>query len=107
MIPEHASPDERDAKGMLQREYARRFARHAQYRDDVWKELIADFFQPLIARNSTLLDLGCGWGEFVNNIMAARKYGMDLATTCGPGTSGPPAPSHSCGSISNCRSCRR
>jgi SAM-dependent methyltransferase len=68
----------RDERGELQREYARRFANKAQFRDDVWKILTADFFQPLIPPNATLLDLGCGWGEFSNNIVAARKYGMDL-----------------------------
>jgi SAM-dependent methyltransferase len=68
----------RESKGDLQREYARRFANQAQYRDDVWRVLTADFFQPLISRDDTVLDLGCGWGEFVNNIVAAKKYGMDL-----------------------------
>jgi SAM-dependent methyltransferase len=67
-----------ETRGELQREYARRFANQARYRDDVWKVLTADFFQPLISRDATVLDLGCGWGEFVNNIVAAKKYGMDL-----------------------------
>jgi len=65
-------------KGELQREYTLRFARQHQYRDEVWKILTAHFFQQLIPANATLLDLGCGWGEFVNNIRAAKKYGMDL-----------------------------
>jgi SAM-dependent methyltransferase len=25
-----------------------------------------------------VLDLGCGWGEFINQIVAQKKYGMDL-----------------------------
>ncbi len=25
-----------------------------------------------------MLDLGCGWGEFINQIAARKKYGMDL-----------------------------
>ena len=25
-----------------------------------------------------MLDLGCGWGEFINHIRARKKYGMDL-----------------------------
>lgn len=78
MNPERTARGELQAKGELQREYARRFASQAQYRDDVWKVLTADFFQPLISPSATLLDLGCGWGEFVNNIVAAKKYGMDL-----------------------------
>ena len=78
MNPEPTPPRDREVRGDLQREYARRFANQAQYRDDVWKVLTSDFFQPLISRDATVLDLGCGWGEFVNNIAAAKKYGMDL-----------------------------
>jgi SAM-dependent methyltransferase len=78
MNMKRTAPSEHEMKGELQREYARRFANKAQYRDDVWKVLTADFFQPLIPRDATVLDLGCGWGEFVNNIVAAKKYGMDL-----------------------------
>jgi SAM-dependent methyltransferase len=78
MNTEFSSPTDRETKGDLQREYARRFANQAQYRDDVWKVLTADFFQRLISPEATVLDLGCGWGEFVNNIAAAKKYGMDL-----------------------------
>ncbi len=65
-------------KDELQREYELRFANQAHYRDAVWKVLTADFFQQFISRDATLLDLGCGWGEFVNNIVASKKYGMDL-----------------------------
>lgn len=71
-------PTEPELKDELQREYALRFAKQAQYRDAVWKVLTADFFQRFIPRDATLLDLGCGWGEFVNNIAATKKYGMDL-----------------------------
>ncbi|MEY2511652.1 MAG: hypothetical protein QOE26_2415 [Verrucomicrobiota bacterium] len=78
MKTEFSSPTDRETKGDLQREYARRFANQAQYRDDVWKVLTADLFQRLISPDATVLDLGCGWGEFVNNIAAAKKYGMDL-----------------------------
>ena len=28
--------------------------------------LIRDFFQKLVPETGTVLDLGCGWGEFVN-----------------------------------------
>ena len=71
-------PTELEQKDELQRQYSRRFANQAQYRDAVWKVLTTDFFQRFIPRDATLLDLGCGWGEFVNNIVAAKKYGMDL-----------------------------
>jgi SAM-dependent methyltransferase len=73
-----ASGDERAVKEDLQREYDLRFRSAHQYRTAIWKILIEDFFQPLIPPSSHVLDLGCGWGEFINQIDAAKKYGMDL-----------------------------
>lgn len=49
-----------------------------EYRRRMWSVLTADFFQQFISEQSTVLDLGCGWGEFINQIKAARKFGMDL-----------------------------
>lgn len=47
-------------------------------RDKVWKVLCETFFQKLIPSNAVVLDLACGYGEFINNIEAGRKYGADL-----------------------------
>ena len=44
----------------------------------IWQVLCADFFQTLIPPNSTVLDVACGYGEFINNIEAKRKLGIDL-----------------------------
>ena len=52
--------------------------RIAGYRNRVWKVLTRDFFPAYVPVESVLLDLGCGWGEFVSNIEARVKYGMDL-----------------------------
>ena len=62
----------------LQLEYALRFEGNAPYRRAVWEILTGQFFSRWVSPRSTILDLGCGWGEFVNQINAARKYGMDL-----------------------------
>ena len=62
----------------LQKEYEQRFRKTAEYRISVWKVLTREFFARWIRRDGTILDLGCGWGEFINQIPAARKYGMDL-----------------------------
>jgi ubiquinone/menaquinone biosynthesis C-methylase UbiE len=70
--------DEQQHKIELQREYSLRFSAQQQYRNAVWKILTAEFFQKFIPPDSTVLDLGSGWGEFINNIRAAKKYGMDL-----------------------------
>lgn len=62
----------------LQREYELRFAATANYRRRVWSILTREFFSRWISPDATVLDLGCGWGEFINQIPAAKKFGMDL-----------------------------
>jgi SAM-dependent methyltransferase len=62
----------------LQVIYSQRFAESRGYRQKVWQVLTADFFQPLIKPDGAVLDLGCGYGEFINQIAAREKYGMDL-----------------------------
>jgi SAM-dependent methyltransferase len=58
--------------------YERRFKNTHAYRFKVWQVLIKSFFSKWIKKNSTVLDLGCGYGEFINNIDASKKYAMDL-----------------------------
>jgi SAM-dependent methyltransferase len=62
----------------LQKEYASRFAATTSYRISVWRKLITTFFSRWIPADCTVLDLGCGWGEFINHVHAKRRYGMDL-----------------------------
>src|SRR5271166_3560014 len=59
-------------------EYELRFARLEKYRAKVWAVLCKSFFQRFIKNDNTILDLGCGWGEFINAIQAGKKYAMDL-----------------------------
>lgn len=47
-------------------------------RTRVWKILCAEFFQGYVPPQSAVLDLACGYGEFINNIKASKKYGVDL-----------------------------
>ena len=61
-----------------QQQYRQRFADAGDYRNALWRVLCDDFFQRYIATDATLLDLGCGWGEFSNNIRAGKKYAMDM-----------------------------
>ncbi|MEH6582667.1 MAG: class I SAM-dependent methyltransferase [Halioglobus sp.] len=63
---------------VLQQQYRQRFSEGMEYRNALWEVLCADFFQNYVGKQSTLLDLGCGWGEFSNNIVAGKKYAMDL-----------------------------
>jgi len=49
-----------------------------QRRQRVWKILCANFFQSYVREDATILDLACGYGEFINNIRAGVKYAVDL-----------------------------
>lgn len=62
----------------LQRIYRQRLAQTAAYRQRVWAVLTSAFFQRWISPASTVLDLGCGCGEFVNQVRAQKKLAMDL-----------------------------
>ncbi len=62
----------------LSKIYHRRFVRTATYRNRVWKVLARVFFDRWVRPQHTVLDLGCGYGEFINNISAVSKLAMDL-----------------------------
>jgi hypothetical protein len=70
--------DVHHSPGDLEKIYARRFAGAEQYRDKVWKILTSRIFAKWVSPNDTVLDLGSGYCEFVNNIPARVKYAMDL-----------------------------
>lgn len=62
----------------LRQIYKLRFSGHQNYRNAIWKTLVNKFFSKWIQIDSTLLDLGCGYGEFINNVEGCSKVAMDL-----------------------------
>lgn len=70
--------DRIELQSELEAIYGNRFKKTELYRTEVWKTLIRHWFQAYVFPEATVLDLGCGYGEFINNIQCARKYGMDL-----------------------------
>jgi SAM-dependent methyltransferase len=62
--------------------YARRFPAedpaHAAWRREVWQLLVREFFSRWISEDATLLDFGCGSGEFLAAARAKRRIGADL-----------------------------
>ena len=72
------SSSARTVEDELQRGYERRFGDVAGYRQRVWAILTPRVFQPYVPETGTVLELGCGWGEFINQVRASRRIGMDL-----------------------------
>lgn len=62
----------------LQQLYRNRFGHDRESRSAMWDVLVQHFFQSSIKRSDTVVDLGCGYGEFLNNVRAARRIGVDL-----------------------------
>ena len=62
----------------LQSIYELRFSGMLGYRTQVWQILTAAYFQQWVRPTDAVLDLGCGYGEFINQISCREKYGMDL-----------------------------
>ena len=62
----------------LNKIYQISFSGLEEYRNAVWKILVKDFFSKWIPKGSAVLDLGCGYGEFINNVEGCRNHAMDL-----------------------------
>ena len=63
----------------LQRLYRHRFddaSREAKKR--IWRTLVESFFQSFVPSSAAVLDLGCGFGEFLNPLKCAKRTGVDL-----------------------------
>jgi len=46
-------------------------------RETLWKTLVQYYFQPRIPQDSCVLELGAGYGHFINNVRAQRRIGQD------------------------------
>jgi len=63
----------------LQKIYSSRFEQTGlDKRRRVWRVLCESFFNDLVGPNKTILDLACGYGEFINEVKASRKIAVDL-----------------------------
>lgn len=64
----------------LEKCYANRFSDQADQRQRVWQVLVR-YFQQWIGPEDTVLDLGAGYCEFINNVRAKQRYALDLNPT--------------------------
>ncbi len=74
----------------LDRIYANRFSNNERAgKVKLWKILCDGFFSKYIPTNATVLDIGAGYCDFINQIQAARRIAVDLnpdtAKSAGPG----------------------
>lgn len=47
-------------------------------RAKVWRA-ITEYLQPYVGLNKTVLDLGSGYGDFINLVKAKKKYALDIS----------------------------
>ena len=55
-----------------------RLSSRVDYRKTVWAVLVSDCFQRYVRATDSVLDLGCGYGEFINAVRCGTKRAMDL-----------------------------
>ena len=67
----------------LKGQYRRRFSGNAAHRDRVWQTILDERLQQWVGEGKDVLDLGCGWGEFIRNVRARSKNAMDLNPDAG------------------------
>jgi SAM-dependent methyltransferase len=70
------SPSPTDS--ILAAQYRRRFDAEQAARTEVWRVLVDAWFSRYVDGADAVLDLGCGWGAFINHVRAPRRYGLDL-----------------------------
>lgn len=59
--------------------YRERFDEHAlKQKNKVWKVICENFLQQFIAPADSVLDMGAGTCEFINNIRCGKKYAVDI-----------------------------
>src|SRR3989339_1873310 len=61
----------------LKKIYKTRF-NDVEERKIIWKVLVTDFFQQFVKKDNIVLDVACGYGEFINQINCGKKYAIDL-----------------------------
>ncbi|MDH4042016.1 MAG: SAM-dependent methyltransferase, partial [Gammaproteobacteria bacterium] len=66
-------------KDSLAKLYQNRFTEDQLPRKNaIWQVICSRFFQKYIEPGDTVVDLACGYGEFINNISAGEKIAIDL-----------------------------
>ena len=78
MQPDQQTDDASGLSPHVREIYETRFAGAEAERQRLWRLLARHFFQQWIDPDSTVLDLGAGYCEFINNIQARARWALDL-----------------------------
>ena len=65
-----------DSTKELEKIYSNRFVVNEAQRNEVWR-VLARYFERWINPTDTVVDIGAGYCEFINNVRAAQKYALD------------------------------
>ena len=76
-------PPNRQVRSDFEAIYDERFGGKEEYRRGVWRVLMSDFFEPYVQGCEAVLDLGSGYGEFINQVQAPVRYAIDLNPAAG------------------------
>src|SRR5205823_3600199 len=53
-------------------------SRELERKNAIWQVICKHYLQRFVDASDTVVDIACGYGEFLNNIEAARKIAIDL-----------------------------
>ncbi|NGX56905.1 MAG: hypothetical protein K1060chlam5_01158 [Candidatus Anoxychlamydiales bacterium] len=63
----------------IQKLYINRFSpEELERKNKIWKILTKCFFQQFIDKDNTVVDIGAGYCEFINNISCRKKFAIDI-----------------------------
>jgi dolichol-phosphate mannosyltransferase len=64
----------------VDRLYERRFDEASRAKKaEIWRVIVEESLQRWVRPTDTVLDVGCGFGEFLNHVRCARRIGVDLS----------------------------
>jgi SAM-dependent methyltransferase len=66
--------NEKDVKSI----YRNRYSGQLEFRKSMWQVLCQNYFQRLFPPDSTVVEIGAGYCEFINSIQAAKKIAVDI-----------------------------
>lgn len=62
---------------LIDQMYRQRF-NNTEMRKELWEILTRDFFQQFVSENDVVLDVPCGYSEFINAVQCKKKYAADI-----------------------------